>query len=464
MHVHRIATIAASLCFLPRAVFAQCPAEWTQVNVTGPGPRYAHAMAFDAARGVVVQFGGLVSGSSVSGATWTWNGTAWSLASTTGPGPRQGHAMAYDPIRQRVVVFGGEPTTGGGGLSTPTWEWNGASWTQAATTGPQGRMFPAMAFDQNRNKIVMFGGRFSSGTESNETWEWDGTAWSLVPATSPPASRSGIMLASDSLRNKLVVFGGEWNVSGGVLRDTWDFNSATAWSTRSNDGPSERRWYAMSYDANRDRTVLFGGEASFTRLGETWEWNDSAWTRRLIPEPPPRRGHAMAFDPIRKNTVMYGGIGASFEFYADTWLYSPAAPPAITSGPNAVVTCPTRVFSLSVAVTSSVNPSYQWRKNTQPILGATTSSYGDFAGFGSAGSYDCVVTSACGTVTSSAATVRVLPDLTFDGRVDVIDLTTFLGAFGATVTPFTSADFNGDGVVNVQDLTIFLGAFGAACL
>lgn len=402
-----------------------------------------------------------MSGSSRSGETRVWNGTGWSLASSTGPGGRASHALAYDAARQRVVLFGGDNS--GQNLVNSTWEWDGTSWTQAATTGPQGRFFPAMAFDFNRNKVVMFGGRLSSGAESNETWEWNGTAWSLVSASNPPAARSGIAMSSDSLRNKLVLFGGEWSVSGGVLGDTWDFNAAAAWSSRSSEGPSMRRWYAMCYDSFRDRTVLFGGEASFNRLGETWEWNDSVWTRRFISEPSARRGHAMAYDPIRKASVMYGGIDQSLTIQGDTWQFKPADPPQITSPPSAVVTCPGRVFQLSVGVNSSVSPEYQWRRNSQPIPGAVASSYADFATFASGGVYDCVVSTPCGSVNSASATVRVLPDLAINGLIDVVDLTILLGAFGSTVPPFTSADFNGDGAVNVADLTIFLGAFGQFC-
>ena len=105
---------------------------------------------------------------------------------------------------------------------------------------------------------------------------------------------------------------------------------------------------------------------------------------------------------------------------------------------------------------------YQWRHNGVPIAGATTS-YFDVveATLADAGSYDCVVSADCGSVTSRAAELRVcIADFNCDGRVDVGDLSAFLAAFAAH-NP--SADLNGDGVVDVRDWVAFHRAMQAGC-
>ncbi len=54
----------------------------------------------------------------------------------------------------------------------------------------------------------------------------------------------------------------------------------------------------------------------------------------------------------------------------------------------------------------------------------------------------------------------ILGDLNGDGSVNTLDLTAFLGNFGASGRCPSTGDLNGDGAVNTIDLTIFLGKFG----
>ena len=68
-------------------------------------------MAFDAARGRVVMFGGVsLAGPLVK--TWEYDGTTWVLVNTPASPPgRSDHSMVYDSARQRIVLFGGEQET-----------------------------------------------------------------------------------------------------------------------------------------------------------------------------------------------------------------------------------------------------------------------------------------------------------------------------------------------------------------
>src|SRR5262245_59766277 len=88
-------------------------------------PRSDHALAFDAARGLTVAFGGATTnafGGVLVGATAVWDGRRWRAANPANePPPRQHHAMAYDLARARVVLFGGYAVTSALG---DTWEWD----------------------------------------------------------------------------------------------------------------------------------------------------------------------------------------------------------------------------------------------------------------------------------------------------------------------------------------------------
>jgi hypothetical protein len=94
----------------------------------------------------------------------------------------------------------------------------------------------------------------------------------------------------------------------------------STWSLRATSGPSPRDNLAMTYDAARGVTVLFGGGQNFhSHDGDTWEWNGSTWTLRSSGGPSARSRHAMVYDAERSVTVLFGGFRGAFE--GDTWVW-----------------------------------------------------------------------------------------------------------------------------------------------
>jgi hypothetical protein len=77
----------------------------------------------------------------------------------------------------------------------------------------------------------------------------------------------------------------------------------------------------------------------------------------------------------------------------------------------------------------------------------------------------CVITAACGTVTSDSARLSLcFADFNCDSAVNSQDFFDFASCFlSAVCVPGTGADFNEDGMVNSQDFFDFLGAFFAGC-
>jgi hypothetical protein len=323
------------LCGSGGMAHSQTPNWVLQTPGTSPPARYGAVMAYDAARSQTVLFGGLIS-TAIPGRfndtndTWVWDGTNWTQAAS-GPSGRAWSAMAYDAAHGQIVLFGGIRNVffGTGGFElNDTWVWDGTNWTQKSpATSPSTRSGSAMAYDATHGQIVLFGGfhRTSATVASylNDTWVWDGTNWTQKsPATSPPP-RSGAAMAYDATNSQTVLFGG---YIGGNLNDTWVWDG-TDWTQKSPaTSPSARFGPAMAYDATNSQMVLFGGFQSPLALNDTWVWDGTHWTKKSpATSPSPRQGPTMAYDDARSQLVLFGGIDNNTNVLADTWVW--IAPP-----------------------------------------------------------------------------------------------------------------------------------------
>ena len=210
---------------------------------TTPGRRFHHGMAYDAARGRTVMYGGATAARWDTD-TWEWDGSTWTRLAVPGPGPRAAFRMAYDKARGVVVLFGGIGPPKGDGEAQDylgdTWLWNGSAWRRASTSGPAGRRDYSMTFDARRRLVLLYGGGAGTGASTRrfaDMWSWDGSVWREATLRAPT--------------------------------------------------PGHRYVSAMAYDARRDRTVLHGGyscDSAMQQCGvrdDTWEWDGSAWTQVL---------------------------------------------------------------------------------------------------------------------------------------------------------------------------------------
>jgi len=146
-------------------------------STTGPGGLVHHAMAYDARRQRVVLFGGSTAQGRRTADVWEWDGAKWQPVTVSGesPGARSHHRMAFDAARGVIVLYGGDETG-------DTWTWDGTRWTRHTVPGPPARNVHAMAYDMRRQRVVLFGGGANRGGMPpygylNDLWEWDGARW-----------------------------------------------------------------------------------------------------------------------------------------------------------------------------------------------------------------------------------------------------------------------------------------------
>jgi hypothetical protein len=106
---------------------------WTQRAHFGPPASVSAALVFDGT--VALLYGGVSSltdpNATVFAGTWQWDGAHWTQRQDIGPGQRSSIAMAFDAARGCAVVFGGvavapSSTTASSHLLGDTWEEQGS--------------------------------------------------------------------------------------------------------------------------------------------------------------------------------------------------------------------------------------------------------------------------------------------------------------------------------------------------
>lgn len=162
------------------------------------------------------------------------------------------------------------------------------------------------------------------------------------------------------------------------------------------------------------------------------------------------------------------------------WSGPPAcAAPMVTTHPLTQNSCGYSTINLTVAASGSTPFTYQWRKGLVPISAVSNPSAATptlvlvAPRSADAGSYDCLITNACGLDTSNPATLTVCAaDLNCDTVIDILDFLDYVDAFGTCdglpapcSSPFgVDADYNADTIVDILDLLDFLNDLGTGCV
>jgi cysteine-rich repeat protein len=262
-----------------------------------PAPRTGSATAYDAARGMLVLFGGNAETETFDD-TWEWNRTEWVKRSPAAPRPeaRTRAAMTYDPVRQRVLMYGGTGSTGQ--PLSDTWEWDGETW-RALTTTEHPPQTESLTFDTRRGLAVLVGG------QPTEHWEWNGVSWIL---RQPPPfmvfpGMGGALAYDETLDLTLCLPGGP---------DAWSYNG-TAWAA--GPGMPAPMLAQLAYDAARGRLELVTEQDL-----RTWELVDGTWVERTTDVRPPVRQSFELVAAAPLGVVLFGGVDGS-AWFDDLWLW-----------------------------------------------------------------------------------------------------------------------------------------------
>jgi hypothetical protein len=184
-----------------------------------PPARTGAALAFDAANGTVVLFGGDGRARSL-GDTWIWDGSVWTQAHpSTSPPPLTGAQMTYDPVSHDLVLVGGERLqpvplgsnvcsssglSGSGSASGSTGSTGSGSTRWIPPTNPQPADAPQPTGIHGTPVIVPNCGGY--GGSNSATWLWNGNNWSKASDSTPSVGFGGWTLVTDPVSNKALLF------------------------------------------------------------------------------------------------------------------------------------------------------------------------------------------------------------------------------------------------------------------
>ena len=171
------------------------------------------------------------------------------------------------------------------------------------------------------------------------------------------------------------------------------------------------------------------------------------------------------------------GVNGEFNVNGNALLLR-AVPCSIVIQPTGDIICAGGSASIAVGASGPGPLTYQWRKGsvnvdttTNPTAATSTLTLTSLI-ITDSGSYDCVVTNACGSVTSNAATLTVLEasdsaciscpacpaDYNKDGGVTGDDVSAFFADYEAGTG---CADANVDGGITGDDIAAFFGVYEA---
>ena len=185
-----------------------------------------------------------------------------------------------------------------------------------------------MAYDSESDRVILFGGYVdSTETFQNDTWAYDLNAntWTQMNPATRPVGRDSHAMTYDAESDRVILFGG--NKGDFIGSDeTWafDFDNNT-WTDMNPATRPVGRWiHALAYDAESDRVILFGGAVGVRPYpsNDVWayDFNTNTWTNlNRVTRPTSRWGHAMAYDAESDRVILFGSQSLGFD--QETWVY-----------------------------------------------------------------------------------------------------------------------------------------------
>ncbi len=231
--------------------------------------------------------------------TWVFEpGDGWTELNIEMPSARSRYGAAYDEAGQRALIFGGRyRVAGGSGVYTLfdelwTFDFVTRTWTEIETSGgPSARTYPSVFWDEEGEALYVYGGMVNADPMvievTQDLWRWKDGEWTeLEMSGDAPSTRTFLGELWDPQRRRLVIAAGQvgdfWTYA---YDETYALDIDTLEWIELNDGsgaPSTRMHPHLSYDAERDRYLMFGGHTDIGDGNDLWEMDPDTGTWNLV--------------------------------------------------------------------------------------------------------------------------------------------------------------------------------------
>lgn len=438
-----VATGGTGACSATAAAWTYSHGRWAlHAGAVAPSARSGAAMVYDSLDSAVILFGGWSTTGGTCGfdaGTWSFTNGSWSDLSSVATRPPPGRccgSLAFDAADGYAVLFGGNangvyvndtwsygvaplaasiaatPTRGGvpldvilvatatGGTAPYRYNWSfgdgllasgvpfenhtyrssgvyvatvtvfdaalrstsrsvaidvlsawaaGHEWVEISRSipnAPPARSGAAVVFDPSLNAVVLFGGYSPYNFAFGDTWEFSNGLWTDLSATlaSAPPARWGAAITYDAHDCYVVLFGGRDVQT--FYNDTWRFGGSGWTEVPTSVAPSPRSNAAMAFDARDDYVLLFGGSVptlygATAPTGDSWTYGGGSWsnvTATVTGTPPaPLSDLAVAYDPFDSYVLLVGGASSGCSASGSAYAYAEGrwVPLGLGYGPSA---------------------------------------------------------------------------------------------------------------------------------
>lgn len=402
-----------------------------------------------------------------------FDGTSWH---SMGDGLTGQGTATLGGVRALLVLPSGDLIAGGDfGASGATTllrvaRWSAGAWSPvgAGMTRQSGMVYtPAVfALALAPNGDIYAGGQWTHADvfPTQHVARFDGTGWQPLLF-----GFNAFVTALVALPGGDVIAGGDFTAAGAVPVTRVARWSAGAWSAMGSGFDGAVRGLTLDAAGNPVAVGFFTHSGGPT-VNRAARWAGTAWTAM---------GSGFNGDALCARLLASGEVGAGGAFASAGGVTSYGlarwtagnVPWLVTQPVPASAPCSGGVtFSITVAP-GFAGVTYQWRREGAPITLDQNLTAGSATLVvepvtpAAAGSYDCVVTSACNSVTSDAAALTVaapccVADFDENGFVNGDDSDSFAVLF---LMGDIGADVNGDTFVTGDDFDTFMDHFLAGC-
>jgi hypothetical protein len=391
---------------------------------------------------------------------------------TFGPGFSGGEVRAIVRHNGAIYAAGTFTQSGATGVSRIA-QWTGTSWAPLGS-GMNGDVNALASFGGQ----LYAGGAFTTagGMATGGLARWNGTAWGQVGG-----NFVGAVNALGVYQNNLVIGGAFAGINSSPNLAGYTGTSYFTYGV----GGTNAAVRAVTVSGN---DLIVGGD--FTTAGglniqHIARWNGTVWSQVGSGVDGPvlalaRIGNEIhaggSFGNVRAGAI-HSPRWARFSEDGIPWASTQPVPATVNCGQNAA-------FQTAAATGYSV--SYQWRKNGSALSNGPTGTgstivqangptlFVQGVSQADAGTYDCILSNACGSSVSGGATLTVLGTCpggcypNCDGSttapvLNVLDFACFLNAFAAGLAYANCDQSTTAPVLNVLDFACFLNRFAAGC-